>query len=1606
MHDVSALVQQMSQILQDIHHTFSTLDKTAHNDKLDALEAQRDDAIAALHEAFQQATDELQRKRTSDQDERAAARRKEDDEIAARRKAEDDEWVTRLQQEDVERLSKFEDDKKSAEDEADAKIEQVEQAAERMAAEGQTKLNDLEGKRQHINRMLDEHLKAPLPSPPTRRRRKAGAVLTEDATSSELVEAQQQPDEVLQKDITASEPGTTPKDAPATDDAPATEAASTTEEVPAMEEVSATDTQYSTPPVADGADVAPQTEIMAGDVEQATVPKDTSELQEPGDTTSSAEPVEEGNDASEEIAAPFKAEPNETELVESGPVEAEPVETQGVEASKEEPTELLSSENAPAPAFQEPALASMEVETAPDLTPEEVRAEAALTEAQEPAPESVESEDVLASAPEDIPAKVDPSETKEATFAPPVEAELIGPVHEPSADTAAAALDSTGSQAETPESEDIETSQSQEVAAAPEATVTANAEPSGEIEIMPDEQRVEIVPDIASASEPVEDVPALTTEGQSEGKAEAESAPNQESASESSFVPDQEADVTEVQADASPALENTQVDSKEGAENVQEAGPTPKELFDTSEIVQASPEDVLNTVAASSPDLQEASSVTKEVESIPEEAQPVHEAAIAPLQDEPPPAESEPTESAEPPSVAPAPEEQAPAAQDSQPCLSDPEDPVEARSSEVEPTAPQQDLSVPAETKVEQVCEASSAELQAHQAPIESVEEVGQDVEPNFEGTEGRPQETESLAEQQDNEVTELTPVQDHANMSNARIASEETVPGITVEAEPAVVGEIEPNMENVTAEAVEVVHNDDVEFTPAQVSQLTEVEFGTPLKTAASGPEMDEAISEQVTMPEIEPSPQTTVSTPEKPSSTEVADEVNEENDNQASSPNALTDSSEVAVLVEPLSFIESKEIPATANEEVQSQIGPDQSHDLTDSVSQNVGVTDSTSQLAPSGIPVDLYKGRTDVFAKENLPVSEELHAESADQSQDALEEESTTEAQAESHDIGLAQALPEELHDQAEFRALAEDQAPAPVAAASIEHTIESKAGNDAPYIDGDRDAITAGLETEPETESSVHTHVAFSADVPQAEADVTSVGSDTHYREAVSPLITRTGYDGTLGADRRNYAGRTDEDTDEMTPRAATFDSGHIAIAQPDIGRAEPALPSEEDVPTEYRQENMQTPATIPSIELGQGRKLSLADTPRRFQKALSHLPDDSAHTVQGTEDLFDDDSQQDDKDAIYGEAKISPTERIVYQANNDETAGGAGDAMSTLSASADSLHSRNSWGHMSTGSHASMRSIRDTASVRHSDGSYLGGHSIVRADWAADLDEELRSPGLLASNAQYNQSPSETGRFSLRDSTHDGVRLTDRPQTPLTPVGYGTARLDDEETDTDMFVPRDVTNMSWHNREDSVPVSLHSQTTLSSLQSSPVSQGGERRDPTIRDSWNSVNPEFQQQFITTEGRPRGDSTLNGKTSYENSNFEADGNGFANNNTRGSAYGPSQQRARAESSVSATPSQVSISNSPSRGSSLFQRMRNVFEATNGTDADDNVPARGRSISRLSNPLTQHSDVKLSSQTYANADQGLPKTSYESSNAYGLKSPTAYSSQLPPSSDERIN
>lgn len=148
MPDVSALVQQMQQTLAAIHETITSLDSKVHDEKLDALEAERDDILAKLLAAFEKESTDLFEKRKHERDEIAEKRRKEDEEIAARRKREDEDLNSRDLTQDSEREQKLQAEKKDVEKNTDNKMEEVEDEAERAMNEGHGKLKELEGKRQ------------------------------------------------------------------------------------------------------------------------------------------------------------------------------------------------------------------------------------------------------------------------------------------------------------------------------------------------------------------------------------------------------------------------------------------------------------------------------------------------------------------------------------------------------------------------------------------------------------------------------------------------------------------------------------------------------------------------------------------------------------------------------------------------------------------------------------------------------------------------------------------------------------------------------------------------------------------------------------------------------------------------------------------------------------------------------------------------------------------------------------------------------------------------------------------------------------------------------------------------------------------------------------------------------------------------------------------------------------------------------------------------------------------------------------------------------------------------------------------------------------------
>lgn len=419
-------------------------------------------------------------------------------------------------------------------------------------------------------------------------------------------------------------------------------------------------------------------------------------------------------------------------------------------------------------------------------------------------------------------------------------------------------------------------------------------------------------------------------------------------------------------------------------------------------------------------------------------------------------------------------------------------------------------------------------------------------------------------------------------------------------------------------------------------------------------------------------------------------------------------------------------------------------------------------------------------------------------------------------------------------------------------------------------------------------------------------------------------------------------------------------------------------------TETESHTVDTPTVSTRFDKDPGYER--AETPEQFHHALGNLPDESAHTVQGTDDLFDDDDDDDNASSHYGEAIVEPTEKIVYQANGSHENVALGGNHSSLSLGRNSMASQGSYGHHSAGSRSSLGSVRETTPLRVADGSYLAtSPSIVRADWAADYEDEIRRPSRATPQLQPSTAHDTPGisPFALRN-TPAGSALgeddrglaasrwspraarpetppsrtrqaaSDSPQTPSSASRLSRnnpfraqSNTDAEEIDPSLYMPRDVTNTPWHARNDSIPMSLHSQTTLSSAQDSPIhsSLAVDKHEPVIRDSWPTPAPGYQQYLSSWGGRPRGDSSLSSNNG-DYDPFKAESNGSGNVN-KSSIYNPFQQRGRAESSVSAAPSVApsAASASPSRGG-LFHKMRSVFEQ--GSSGASEAPSLTRPVS----------------------------------------------------------
>ncbi|CAK7198357.1 hypothetical protein SEUCBS139899_001018 [Sporothrix eucalyptigena] len=204
------------------------------------------------------------------------------------------------------------------------------------------------------------------------------------------------------------------------------------------------------------------------------------------------------------------------------------------------------------------------------------------------------------------------------------------------------------------------------------------------------------------------------------------------------------------------------------------------------------------------------------------------------------------------------------------------------------------------------------------------------------------------------------------------------------------------------------------------------------------------------------------------------------------------------------------------------------------------------------------------------------------------------------------------------------------------------------------------------------------------------------------------------------------------------------------------------------------------------------------------------------------------------------------------------------------------------------------------------------------------------------------------------------------QVPVTPPGQTAATLalsDDDILGEAEFMPRDVTNVSWRERGsisstsiDATPGSVRSQTTLSTSASSSFSSpspwsaavvaaaathkmgslvgdhGLRQDDPFIRNSWSGTpdshghNVQDEDSLILGRGRP-----LGRQLDYDGTIVDPEKKALA------------LETVQLPPSTNSRPSSIATS-SPS---SLFQRMRSIFEPPNGGAATGNTSMLPKSV-----------------------------------------------------------
>ena len=267
-------------------------------------------------------------------------------------------------------------------------------------------------------------------------------------------------------------------------------------------------------------------------------------------------------------------------------------------------------------------------------------------------------------------------------------------------------------------------------------------------------------------------------------------------------------------------------------------------------------------------------------------------------------------------------------------------------------------------------------------------------------------------------------------------------------------------------------------------------------------------------------------------------------------------------------------------------------------------------------------------------------------------------------------------------------------------------------------------------------------------------------------------------------------------------------------------------------------------------------------------------------------------------------------------------------------------------------------LRDLANQPHGEAAEPE-HRQATPQLTPQVVQEQATPDI--SPISLRQSAPSTPFRGLADSRH----APPRAQDPVTPPRQTWPRPDagaDDDVGADPFAPRDVTHVPWHSRTDSTPLSLHSQTTLSS--SSPPSPihaalAADNHEPVIRDSWPApVHQNLLARMAAGESpgrRPRTDS-LGGQSDYDAFRYEPSGGAKSPLATRWAAASTRQlQLQQPEPPVTPPASQRNsvVGGGPSSSpSSLFQKMRSIFEQP-GTDADaagrtDGASPRSRPVS----------------------------------------------------------